>query len=293
MITTMQFNIFTLQPEIFSSFLSTSMVARGIAHSILNIDTINWRDQYGIGGYKQIDDKLYGGGSGMVLQVDPIFNALSDKNLISHLYNPSQEPKPYNKIYPNNPKFYTLWLENKPKKVSISLTPRGYRMNQKTVEWLADSFDEITVLCGRYDGFDHRVNEFVDLELSLGDYVLNGGEVGAMVLVEAVARLLPGYVTKSENVMHDSFSSGLNEYKEQSEYVIGKNKLSIVPIKQDESKQLSVQLFDEENWKETVLPHIEHPQYTRPEIWQNLAIPEVLNSGDHKKIQKWRSVWWK
>jgi tRNA (guanine37-N1)-methyltransferase len=289
----MRFNIFTIQPAIFDSFLTNSLIARGIAQDIIDINRINWRDQFGVGGYKQIDDKPFGGGSGMVLQPDPIYNALLDQNMISQLYKKHENITPHSKTIPNNSKFFNLWQQNpqSTKKVTISLTPRGFPINQQIVEWVAGNFDEVGILCGRYEGFDHRVNELVDLELSLGDFVLNGGEVAAMALIEATSRLLPGFVTKSENVMHDSFSSELNYYREQEEYSIGKKK-----ILSEKTQQVTVKpktLFEDNLWLKNILPYIEHPQYSRPEIWENMQVPEVLLSGNHKDIQAWRLNWWK
>lgn len=288
----MKFNIFTLQPTIFDSFLTTSLVARGISQGIISVSRTNLREEYGVGGYKQIDDKPFGGGSGMVIQPEPIYNALKDKQLISTLFTPSEVILVHKKLLPNNSLFYQKWKKNKQiiRKVTISLSPRGYPVNQQIVEWIANNFDDIGILCGRYEGFDHRVSELVDIELSIGDFILNGGEVAAMCIIESVSRLLPGFVTKTENVTHDSFSSELNYYREQAEYVIGKRNISI-NLKEPNQKANSI-LFDDEKWKKEIKSKIEHPQYTRPEIWQNMKVPEVLLTGDHKKIQNWRYKWW-
>jgi tRNA (guanine37-N1)-methyltransferase len=290
----MKYTIFTLQPNIFDSFLSNSLIARGIAGNIISVSRINWREKYGVGGYKQIDDKPFGGGSGMVLQPDPIYKALLDNNLINLLNTVPELESEHKKTLPNNSFFYKHWKANTSatKKVTISLTPRGYPLNQQVVEWLSANFDEIGILCGRYEGFDHRVNEFVDLEISLGNYVLNGGEVAAMALIESTARLVPGYVTKTENVDHDSFSSELNYYRENEEYSIGKKNIS-KNDKHKEPKTIVDNLFDDSNWIQNIQPNIEHPQYTRPELWQNMQAPKVLLKGNHKEIQKWRSEWFK
>jgi tRNA (guanine37-N1)-methyltransferase len=286
----MLYTIFTLQPSIFDSFLSNSLIARGIANHIISVYRVNWREGYGVGGYKQIDDKPFGGGSGMVLQPDPIYNSLADQNLISKLYKKPDIETKHAKTLPNNSLFYEQWVKNpiETRKVVISLTPRGYPMTQETAEWLSTNFDEIGILCGRYEGFDHRVNELVDLELSIGNYVLNGGEVAAMALIESTARLIPGFVTKSENVTHDSFSSELNYYRENEEYVVGKNRR----LKTEKSKiNKKIILFDDIKWMQNIQPFIEHPQYTRPEIWKNMQVPQILLEGNHKKIQNWRSNW--
>jgi tRNA (guanine37-N1)-methyltransferase len=284
----MKFKIFTLHPTIFDSFFGTSLIARGISQNIIQEQRINWRDKYGVGGYNQIDDKPFGGGSGMVIQPDQIHQSLLEHNAVSPLFNPPQTQQEHNKLTPNNPKFFEYWLKNKPKTVTISLTPRGYQYNQKMTEWLSENFDTVNVLCGRYEGFDHRVDEAVDLELSIGNFVLNGGEVAAMTMIESVSRLIPGFVTKDTSVLHDSFSSELNHYREDREYVIGKRNLGKTDLNVQQKNTIQTNLFDEQDWIKNILPYIEHPQYTRPEIWQNMKVPQVLLDGNHKEIDKWR-----
>ena len=287
----MNYRIFTLHPEIFQSFLSQSLIARGISKDIINVELCNWREQFGVGNYKQVDDRPYGGGNGMVLMPAPIFNALSHYNAVSDLYNPSINLVQHRRILPNNSKFFDLTQQTQSyKKATVMLTPRGYGLNQKVVEWLTN-FDEINILCGRYEGFDSRVSECVDMEISVGDYVLNGGEVAAMSVIEAVSRLLPGFVTKNGSVLHDSFSSELNVYNEMREYVIGKSNLSKTRVLNQET--LSIKLFEDDKWVKNQLSKIEHPQYTRPNIWSNWQVPEVLLSGDHKQMQNWRQNWYK
>ncbi len=249
---------------------------------------------------------------------------------------------------PNNAQFCNdIKLGKKQtKKVNIMMTPRGFPMNQKVVEWLASDFDEINILCGRYEGFDERVKDYVDLELSIGNFVLNGGEVGAMCLAEAVSRLVPDFITKNNSVLHDSFSSGLNEYKEfqfdnsktqyknnlkksisveastvsrfsldkknnvvenldspvsinlkgqrkADEAVLASSREGILRYAQDDSTfDSQPNLFDNNWWKSNILHYIEHPQYTRPEIWRDISVPAILKTGDHAKIQKWRKKWY-
>lgn len=261
---------------------------------------LNWREKYGVGSYKQIDDKPFGGGHGMVLQVDPIYQALRDVEAVSSLYQKPNQEQNHTRLLPNNSQFYSLCNSLKSsksiKKATISLTPRGFPITQQIVEWLASSFDELNILCGRYEGFDARVSEIVDLELSIGNFVTNGGEAPAMSLIEGISRLLPDFVTKSGTVMHDSFSSQLNFYDEQNEFVIGKHKLQSLNKKteiQDTFEPIfEKNLFDDIWWHKNILPFIEHPQYSRPEVWQNLKVPEVLTTGDHKKIQDWRKGWY-
>jgi tRNA (guanine37-N1)-methyltransferase len=337
----MNYRIFTLHPELFESFLGTSLIARGLSKQIIKVELINWRDKYGIGNYKQVDDRPFGGGTGMVLMVEPIFRALNQYGAVSQLYQPASQPSVYSRKFPNNSKFFQVWKQGvwqarkldqtvevgqnlpklnysqstnstqstKPSAVTISLTPRGYRFNQNIANWLLE-FDTINLVCGRFEGFDARADQLFDLELSLGDFVLNGGEVVAMAIIEAVSRLVPGFVTKSESVRHESFSPELNFYAEQQEYVIGKRNLAkklSTNVNQSkpgpgglrlarETGQIDFtrldNLFDDAVWEKETLPRLEHPHFTRPANWQNWLVPEVLTGGDHKRIQQWRKNWW-
>jgi tRNA (guanine37-N1)-methyltransferase len=291
----MRFNIFTLHSDLFQSFTTNSLIARAIAKNIIQINCIDWREKFGIGNYKQVDDKPFGGGSGMVLMAEPILNSLTDLGCVTDLKLTDGEHK---SLLPNNSAFYSKVQSglNPSKKVNVLMTPRGFPMTQQTVEWIADSFDEVNVLCGRYEGFDARVNDYIDLELSIGSFVLNGGEVGSMCLVEAVSRLVPDFITKGASVLHDSFSSGLNDYKE-FEFSNSKTQYQKSLAKgKTITKPTTTNLFDDQDWRTQILPHIEHPQYTRPSTLNfnksAIKIPEILLSGDHAKIQKWRMKWW-
>jgi tRNA (guanine37-N1)-methyltransferase len=285
----MKYRIFTLYPQIFDSFLDTSLIARAKAKGVLEFELVNWRQEFGTRGHKQIDDKPYGGGSGMVLQVEPIFNALSKYNSLSPLFT-----NPEYSIYPNNKKFYDLCQKDKNvKKVSILLGPRGYPVTQKTCEWLAQNFEELNILCGRFEGFDYRVNAMVDLELSIGDFVINGGEVASMALVEGVSRLIPGFITKETSVLHDSFSSSLNHYRESEAFVnfSKKEKKELEQGNLNPNNKIS-ELFDESWWLSRITLY-EHPQYTRPESFLGLNVPKVIIEGNHKEVVKWRLQWFK
>jgi tRNA G37 N-methylase TrmD len=271
----MKFNIYTLYPHIFESFLSTSLVARGIEKKVIKVSLIDWRKTHGKGVHKQVDDKPFGGGSGMVLQCEPIYQALRDNNGLGY---PFDEVKG---IEPNNSRFFEIAKINKIKKVTISVTPKGFPINQDILYWLAE-FDELNILCGRFEGFDERVNNFVDCELSLGDFVLNGGEVPAMAIIEGVSRLTDGFITKSSSVDHDSFSKSNNYYSENSEY-----------SKIDSTSLRSTQNLFDNNWWNSRTKLLEHPVYTRPAIWNEFKVPELLLEGDHKLIQKWQLEWFK
>lgn len=315
----MLYRIFTLHPQIFESFFANSLIARGLQKNIIKRQLINWREEFGIGNYKQVDDKPFGGGTGMVLIAEPIMQALEMTRAVSPLYKPVQHEVEENRVYPNNAEFFKYWLRNKPKKVTVSLTPRGFPLTQEVAYWLANNFEEMNILCGRYEGFDARVSEVVDLELSIGNFILNGGEVAAMCLVESTARLVPGFLTKQESAQHDSFSESLNSHPEHQEYIIGKNRLKEIELKKelqknDQPPELASfmdwandiidfdieklkyieepTLFDNNWWLKNVAPHIEHPQYTRPNTWRNFKIPEVLVKGNHKLVDNWRKNWY-
>ena len=203
----MKYNILTLFPETFNS-LKYSIVGKAIEKGIININVVNIRD-YSKDKHKKVDDTPYGGGAGMVMKPDVIYDAYKS-------------------------------LNNQKAKV-IYMSPQGQKLNQKKVEELSKE-DELIILCGHYEGIDERViEEIVDEEISIGDYVLTGGEIPAMVLIDSVSRYIPGVLT-AESIQEETFINGLLEY----------------------------------------------PQYTRPEIFLNKKVPDVLISGHHQNIDKWR-----
>lgn len=206
----MTFHILTLFPGMFDSYLGAGMLKRALASGCLDVRMVNLRDFAGRSGVT--DDYPYGGGPGMVMKVGPIKAALE------------QVKARYADAY------------------VILLTPQGVRLSQGSVEDLAKKKD-IILICGRYEGVDERVAEkFVNAEISIGDYILTGGELPALVVVDAVARLLPGVVGDEDSVREDTLSRGLLKY----------------------------------------------PQYTRPAVFEGMAVPEVLLSGDHRRIARWR-----
>jgi len=206
----MKFEIITLFPEMFSAIKEEGVVARAIKKSIISISEWQLRD-FSTNKYKNIDDKPYGGGGGMVMQVKPIRDCIA-------------------KI-----------KEHTPETKVIYLSPQGQQLNQSLVEKLA-SFNSLTLLCGRYEGVDERIIENdIDYEVSIGDYVISGGELAAMVLIDSVSRRLPN-VLGNQDSLKDSFTDGLLDY----------------------------------------------PHYTRPEIVDGQAVPEVLLGGNQAKIDTWR-----
>lgn len=203
----MKFSVLTLFPEMFSS-LKQSIIGRAEEKNLIHINVINMRD-FSKDKHKKVDDTPYGGGAGMIIKPDIVYDA------------------------------YTS-IKDKKAKV-IFLSPQGNVLNQKKVERLSKE-DHLILLCGHYEGIDQRVlDEIVDEEISIGDYVLTGGEIPAMVLIDSVSRYIDG-VLDEESIKEESFSNNLLEY----------------------------------------------PQYTRPEVFLNKQVPEVLLSGHHENIRKWR-----
>ena len=203
----MKFDILTLFPEMFEG-IKQSIIGKAIEKDLIEVNLINIRD-FSKDKHKKVDDTPYGGGAGMVMRPDVVYDA-------------------YNSIKSDNAKV-------------IYLSPKGKTLNQEKVKELANE-NHIILLCGHYEGIDQRVlDEIVDEEISIGDYVLTGGEIPAMVLIDSVSRYIDGVITK-ESVEEESFSNGLLEY----------------------------------------------PQYTRPEIFLDKRVPEVLLSGHHENIRKWR-----
>lgn len=208
----MQFDVLTLFPEMFS-ILNESIIGRAKEKGLINVNLINIRD-FSKNKHKKVDDTPYGGGAGMVIQPDVVYDA-------------------YKSVIKNN--------EKSGKNRVIYMSPQGKKLDQQKVEELSKQ-EHLILLCGHYEGIDQRVlDAIVDEEISIGDYVLTGGELPAMVLIDSVSRYVEG-VLKDGSTTEESFSQGLLEY----------------------------------------------PQYTRPEIFENKQVPEVLRSGNHQMIAKWR-----
>ncbi len=219
------FDILTIFPGMFSAYLDESMIKRAQARKLLDIRVHDLRD-WATTKHRQVDDRLFGGGAGMLLKVEPIYRALKTIGALK-----------------------AGKAAAKAKKTRVILmSPAGKRFDQKEAVRLS-AYDRLVLICGRYEGVDHRVAEhLVDEELSIGDYVLTGGELPAMVMLDAVARHVPGVVGKAASVVHESHSEP---------------------------------------------GYLEHPHYTRPEIFSpkkgvKWSVPDVLLSGDHKKVDEWR-----
>ena len=210
----MRFDVLTLFPEIFSSYLGQSLLHKAIESELVETALHDIR-QWSVDKHGRVDDRPFGGGPGMVMQVQPVVDCVEAVQQMGDS--------------PGN---------------LIMLTPTGSKLDQQLVEELVQVPRHL-LLCGRYEGFDQRVSDILKpMEISIGDYILNGGEVGAMVLIDSMIRLVPGVLGDEQSNQDDSFSSG--------------NRL------------------------------LEFPQYTRPREFRNLEVPEVLLSGDHQAIARWR-----
>jgi tRNA (guanine-N(1)-)-methyltransferase len=207
-----KFQVITLFPEMFSGVFENSMMWKAQKDGIVSLETVNLRE-FGLGPRRQVDDTPYGGGDGMLLMIKPLWRAVE----------------------------FARSRDESAKVVLMS--PRGRRWRQAMARMTADDGRGLIIICGRYEGVDERIMELVDEQWSIGDFVLTGGELPAMTIIDSIVRLLPGVLGGETSAEIESFSDG-----------------------------------------ET----LEYPQYTRPEIFNGLRVPEVLLSGHHGKIAKWR-----
>jgi len=207
----MRFDVLTLFPELFSSFLKETILGRAVKAGLVDIRLVNIRS-FARGRHLVADDTPFGGGQGMVMKPGPISRALESID------------------------------RTKDRSLVLLLTPQGRTFDQP-LAWDLSRMEQLILICGRYEGVDERIRTTcVDMELSIGDYVLSGGEIAAMVVMDAVSRLVPGVLGGEKSAQEDSFEDGLLEY----------------------------------------------PQYTRPRVFKNQEVPEILLSGDHEKIRVWR-----
>lgn len=216
----MRFDVLTLFPEIFSGYLSQSLLKLAIDRELVDVQLHNLRD-WSRGKHKEVDDKPYGGGPGMLFKPEPVVECVEAVQQMSE--GSSKGPGRL-----------------------LMMTPQGRRLDQPFAEELATS-DRLLLLCGRYEGFDQRICDLLEPEeVSIGDFVLNGGEVAAMTIIDTVVRLVPGVLGDVESNQQDSFSRA------------GRT--------------------------------LEYAQYTRPREYRGLEVPEVLLSGNHPEIAKWREA---
>ncbi len=211
----------TLFPEMVMQGLNTSIIGRAMENNLINIEAVNIRD-YAFNKHNKVDDYIYGGGAGMLMQAEPVYlcyEAIAERIRLSK--NGCDETKKLRVIY---------------------LTPQGEVFSQKKAEELSRE-EDLILLCGHYEGIDERVlEEIVTDNISIGDFVLTGGELPAMMIVDAVSRLIPGVLNNDVSAEFESFQDNLLEY----------------------------------------------PQYSRPEVWHGKRVPEILLSGHHANIEKWR-----
>lgn len=242
----MRFSVVTIFPEIIWHYAAESILGRAEAKGLLEIAAINLRD-FAEGKHKSVDDTPYGGGPGMIMRPEPMYKALE---AVSALKQGKQS--------------------RQSKKRTILLSPRGRQFDQRIAEeWT--QLKEITFVCGRYEGVDQRVSDhMVDEEISIGPYVLAGGELGALVIIEAVARLLPGVLGNEESLKEETHGrfqiSDFGFQNHDGENDVKKNKSAI-------HNQQSA---------------IEYPHYTKPVDFMGWKVPEILLSGNHEAIRKWR-----
>lgn len=214
----MRIEVLTIFPAMFEAVLGTSILKRAIAGGALTVHVHDLRRWSPDRKHRKVDDRPYGGGPGMVMRPEPFYAAVE---ALKTKAAKAKGPKPR----------------------VILLTPQGQRLGQAAVQRLA-THQHLILLCGHYEGVDERVRTLADDELSIGDYVVTGGELPAMVVIDAVARLVPGVLGDATSAVNESFSG----------------------------------------------PLLEYPQYTRPRVFRRMAVPEILLSGDAKKIDVWRQL---
>lgn len=206
----MRFDIVTLFPDFFTSPLSSGLLGKALGKQIADVHLVNPRN-FATDKHRRVDDEPYGGGVGMLMKPEPIFAAVESLPIL-------------------------------PRRDVILMTPQGQPMNQPLLRELATGYDQLIVICGHYEGVDERVLGLVTREVSLGDFILTGGEIPALTLINGVVRLLPGTVGKEESLKAESFEAGLLDY----------------------------------------------PQYTRPSDFRGMKVPNILLSGNHAEIARWR-----
>jgi len=246
----MRFDVLTLFPEIFSGYMTQSLLKLAIDRSLVSIRLHNIRD-WSRDKHKCVDDRPFGGGPGMVLKPEPVVEAVEAVRGRDDVLGQGE---------PGHGALGQGEQEQDEKGHLVLLTPQGRQLDQTLVEELA-THSRLLLLCGRYEGFDQRVTDLLEPdEISVGDYVLNGGEVAAMTLIDTVIRLVPGVLGDEDSSRYDSFSASVGDSCSAND----RNSCS-------SGGRL-----------------LEHAQYTRPREYRGLQVPEVLLSGDHTKIAKWR-----
>ncbi len=265
----MHFHILTLFPEMISSGLNTSIIGRAQEAGLISVNIINIRD-YTLEKHGHVDDAPYGGGAGMVMQCQPIYDAYIDVMGTLAAGKVNAFAKANGLTFEEallDPAFQAMSFQ-KPKVIYTS--PAGKVFHQQMAKDLAKE-EDLIILCGHYEGVDERVLEIMEAEpVSIGDYVLTGGELPAMVMVDAISRMIPDVLTNADSKEEESFSS----VRPKEEFT------------RKARKEVYGDLIDPDAKEEITL--LEYPQYTRPEVFMGRKVPEVLLSGDHAKIEQWR-----
>jgi tRNA (guanine-N1)-methyltransferase len=207
----MRLDVVSLAPEAMAPLLSLGVIGRAFAAGLAELHTHNPRD-FATDNYRKVDDEPYGGGAGMVLKPEPVYAAVEAIRVL-------------------------------PRRRVLLMSPQGSPLQQADLRRWATGYDQLLLICGHYEGFDERIRALADEEVSLGDFVLTGGELPAAVIINGVVRLLPGTVGTAESLVDESHSDGL----------------------------------------------LEHPHYTRPADFRGMTVPDVLRSGDHGAIARWRA----
>ena len=239
----MKITIITLFPRMIAPFFNESIIKKAIEKKLVEIEIINLRD-FGIDKRGTVDDRPYGGGAGMILRVEPIYDAIQFAIL--------------------NFKFQ---ISKKNRRIILT-SPKGKPFDQKSAVNYS-KLNHLIIIAGHYEGVDERILDFVDEEISIGDFVLTGGEIAAAAVVDSVVRLIPGVLRKQEATKVESF---FEVDLEKLIKVVGEDKF--------------LKSLVEKGVKKVNL--LEYPQYTRPEEFKGKKVPEILLSGNHQQIEKWR-----
>jgi tRNA (guanine37-N1)-methyltransferase len=263
----MTFHIITIFPKIFSSYFNESIIKRALDAGKIKIKIYDLRD-WTTDKHRTVDDTPYGGGAGMVMKVEPLYKALKAINF--KFPNPNFSPSAKalgDRQAISNDSISKEPVFNFPNRVILT-SAKGRKWSQQKAEEYK-KLDNLVIICGRYEGVDERILNFVDEEISIGDYVLTGGEIPAMVMVDSISRLIPGVLGNAESLKEESHSIKFKDQKIETSH----------------------QALESNTGSE--IENLEYPQYTRPEVFiddngNEYKVPEILLSGNHAAIEKWR-----
>lgn len=257
----MRFDVLTIFPKIIEDYAGESILKRGRQSGKIEIVAHDFR-RFAVDKHRKVDDSPYGGGPGMILKPEPIYQCLKAIHALSSRAQRSavEGSLKHSKRDSSTRSFRSLGRNDKVK--VVVLDPAGKKFDQKMAQKFS-KLNRLVLICGRYEGFDERIYKFVDEKVSVGDYVLSGGELGALVVTEAVARLIPGVLGNPESLKEETFGRGTHNMEHGT--------------KSRKCYMLHASCFMRE-----------YPQYTRPEDFMGFKVPKILLSGNHKKIEEWR-----